>query len=47
MTTRGDTPGTQITGLSKLMAGDNSCLFRPWFKSWHHSYKRLRCKRRR
>ena len=32
---------TQITGLSKLMAGDNSCLFRPWFKSWHHSYKRL------
>ena len=41
MTTRRDTPRTQITGLSKLMAGDNTCLFRPWFKSWHHSYKRL------
>ena len=41
MATRRDTPRTQITGLSKLMAGDNACLFRPWFKSWHHSYKRL------
>ena len=42
MTTRRDTPRTQVTGLSKLMAGDNACLFRPWFKSWFHGYRRLR-----
>ena len=31
----------QVTGLSKLMAGDHSCLFRPWYKSWHQGYRRL------
>ena len=41
MTKRRDRPRTQITSLSRLMTGDHSCLFRPWFKSWHQGYKRL------
>ena len=41
MTTRRDILRMQVTGLSKVLAGDQSCLFRPWFKSWHQGYKRL------
>ena len=41
MTTRRDIPRMQVTGLSELMSGDQSCLFRPWFKSWHQGYQRL------
>ena len=40
MTERRDIPTTHISGLAKLIAGDNSCLFSTWFKSWHHGYRR-------
>ncbi len=39
MTRRLERPSTHVSGLAKLIAGDNSCLFSIWFKSWHRDYE--------
>ena len=42
MTRRLGRPSTHVSGLAKLIAGDNSCLFSIWFKSWHRDYETSR-----
>ena len=39
MIRRLERPSTYVSGLAKLIAGDNSCLFSIWFKSWHRDYE--------
>ena len=45
MTKQREKPTTHVSGLAKLIAGDNSCIFSLWFKSWHHSYQQARMDR--
>ena len=30
---------THVSSLAKLLAGDSSCLFSVWFRSWHRDYE--------
>ena len=39
MTIRKKRPSTHASGLAKLLAADNSCLFPVWFRSWHRDYE--------
>ena len=39
MTRRRDRSSTHVSGLARLIAGDNSCLFSVWFRSWHRDYE--------
>lgn len=34
-------PKTYVTWLSKLLSGDNACLFFAWFRSWHSVFKKV------
>ena len=40
MPVRRNVPKTYVTWLSKLLSGDNSCLYYVWFRSWHSKYKK-------
>ena len=39
MTRRRDRSSTHVSSLARLLAGDNSCLFSVWFRSWHRDYR--------
>ena len=39
MTRRRDRSSTHASSLAKLLAGDTSCLFSVWFRSWHRDYE--------
>ena len=39
MTRRKARPSTHVDALARVLAGDNSCLFSVWFRSWHRDYE--------
>ena len=39
MTRRKNRSSTHVSALARLLAGDNSCLFSVWFRSWHRDYE--------
>ena len=39
MTRRKVRTSTHVSSLARLLAGDTSCLFSVWFRSWHRDYE--------